>query len=144
MCILLFLYLLGVVIWVGGYLVLVFGIFFGVLCCCDFQVICVFEQVYEWIGIFVLLLQVVSGLWLVSLWLLFDYWFGVMLVVCVLQFKLLFLVVIVVLGVYVCLCLILNLDVESLLKFGWYIVVIILVGLGFVVVGQSFCFGGVF
>lgn len=73
---LLFLHLLGAAIWVGGHLVLALGILPGALRRRDPQAIRAFEQVYERIGIPALLLQVVSGLWLASLWLPFDHWFG--------------------------------------------------------------------
>ena len=73
---LLFLHLLGAAIWVGGHLVLALGILPGALRRRDPQAIRAFEQVYERIGIPALLLQVVSGLWLASLWLPFHHWFG--------------------------------------------------------------------
>ena len=69
---LLFLHLLGAAIWVGGHLVLALGILPGALRRRDPQAIRAFEQVYERIGIPALLLQVVSGLWLASLWLQYD------------------------------------------------------------------------
>ncbi|VFT51755.1 copper transporter [Pseudomonas aeruginosa] len=55
------------------------------------QAIRAFEQVYERIGIPALLLQVVSGLWLASLWLPFDHWFDATPVARALQLKLLLL-----------------------------------------------------
>ena len=88
---LLFLHLLGAAIWVGGHLVLALGILPGALRRRDPQAIRAFEQVYERIGIPALLLQVVSGLWLASLWLPFDHWFGATPVARALQLKLLLL-----------------------------------------------------
>ncbi|VFT29787.1 copper transporter [Pseudomonas aeruginosa] len=108
------------------------------------QAIRAFEQVYERIGIPALLLQVVSGLWLASLWLPFDHWFGATSVARALQLKLLLLAATAALGVHARLRLIPNLDAESLPKLGWHIAAITLVGLGFVAVGQSFRFGGAF
>lgn len=139
---LLFLHLLGAAIWVGGHLVLALGILPGALRRRDPQAIRAFEQVYERIGIPALLLQVVSGLWLASLWLPFDHWFGATSVARALRLKLLLLAATAALGVHARLRLIPNLDAESLPKLGWHIAAITLVGLGFVAVGQSFRFGG--
>lgn len=141
---LLFLHLLGAAIWVGGHLVLALGILPGALRRRDPQAIRAFEQVYERIGIPALLLQVVSGLWLASLWLPFDHWFGATSVARALQLKLLLLAATAALGVHARPRLIPNLDAESLPKLGWHIAAITLVGLGFVAVGQSFRFGGAF
>lgn len=113
---LLFLHLLGAAIWVGGHLVLALGILPGALRRRDPQAIRAFEQVYERIGIPALLLQVVSGLWLASLWLPFDHWFGATPVARALQLKLLLLAATAALGVHARLRLIPNLNAESLPK----------------------------
>ena len=58
------LHLLGASVWVGGHLVLLFGVLPGALKAHDPSIILTFEKRYERIGIPALLLQVVSGLWL--------------------------------------------------------------------------------
>ncbi|HBN8233780.1 MULTISPECIES: CopD family protein [Pseudomonas aeruginosa group] len=144
MRILLFLHLLGAAIWVGGHLVLAFGILPGALRRRDPQAIRAFEQVYERIGIPALLLQVASGLWLASLWLPLGHWLDASPVARALQLKLLLLAATAGLGAHARLRLIPRLDAASLPKLGWHIVAITLVGLAFVAVGQSFRFGGLF
>ena len=76
MRILLYFHLLGASVWIGGHLVLALGILPGALRRSDVQAIRNFEQVFEKIGLPALLLQVVTGLWLASLWLPHALWLG--------------------------------------------------------------------
>lgn len=66
---LLFLHLLGATVWVGGHLVLLLGVLPRAMRQRDPQPVRQFEQLYERIGIPALLIQIITGFWLASLWL---------------------------------------------------------------------------
>ncbi|MBA1271828.1 hypothetical protein G7026_00530 [Pseudomonas azotifigens] len=88
---LLFIHLLGASVWVGGHLVLLLGVLPGALWRRDVEVVRGFERRYERVGLPALGLQVVSGLWLASLWLPPTAWLGSSVLAQVVQTKLMLL-----------------------------------------------------
>lgn len=141
---LLFLHLLGASVWVGGHLVLLFGVLPGALRQRDPQPVRHFEQLYERIGIPALLVQIVSGFWLASLWLPHAQWFESSAMARLVQAKLVLLVATALLGAHARLALIPRLDAQRLPQLGVHIVLITLTAVAFVWVGSGFRFGGLF
>lgn len=141
---LLFLHLLGASVWVGGHLVLLFGVLPGALRRRDPQPVRNFEQIYERIGIPALLIQIVTGLWMASLWLPHAQWFSATPVAHLVQAKLVLLALTAALGLHARLALIPKLDAQSLPHLGAHIVLITLTAVAFVWVGAGFRFGGLF
>ncbi len=141
---LLFLHLLGACVWVGGHLVLLLGVLPGALRRRDPQSVRGFEQIYERIGIPALLLQIVTGLWMASLWLPHAQWFSDSPIAHLVQAKLALLGFTALLGVHARLALIPRLDARRLPQLGLHIVLITLTAVAFVWVGAGFRFGGVF
>ena len=141
---LLFLHLLGASVWVGGHLVLLFGVLPGALRRRDPQPVRTFEQIYERIGIPALLIQIVTGLWLASLWLPHAQWFGTTPMAHLVQAKLGLLALTAALGLHARLALIPKLDAQRLPQLGVHIVLITLTAVAFVWVGAGFRFGGLF
>lgn len=142
MRILLYFHLLGASVWIGGHLVLAIGILPGALRRRDVQAIRNFEQVFEKIGLPALLLQVVTGLWLASLWLPHALWLGDSPQAALIQAKLGLLALTAALGVHARLVLIPHLSAERLPALGWHIALITLSALAFAWVGSGFRFGG--
>ncbi len=141
---LLFLHLLGASVWVGGHLVLLCSVLPGALRRGDVQPVRQFEQLYERVGIPALLLQIVSGLWLASLWLPYGQWFDSSPMAHLVQAKLMLLGFTALLGVHARLALIPKLDAQRLPQLGLHIVLITLTAVAFVWVGSGFRFGGLF
>ncbi len=141
---LLFLHLLGASVWVGGHLVLLFGVLPGALRQRDPQPVRHFEQLYERIGIPALLVQIVSGFWLASLWLPHAQWFESSAMARLVQAKLVLFVATALLGAHARLALIPRLDAQRLPQLGVHIVLITLTAVAFVWVGSGFRFGGLF
>lgn len=139
---LLYFHLLGASVWIGGHLVLALGILPGALRRRDVQAIRNFEQVFEKIGLPALLLQVVTGLWLASLWLPHTLWLGDSPQAALIQAKLGLLALTAALGVHARLVLIPRLSAERLPALGWHIALITLSALAFAWVGSGFRFGG--
>ncbi len=141
---LLFLHLLGASVWVGGHLVLLCGVLPKALRQRDPQPVRNFEQIYERIGIPALLIQIVTGLWMASLWLPHAQWFGATPAAQLIQAKLVLLGLTAALGVHARLALIPKLDAQRLPQLGAHIVLITLTAVAFVWVGAGFRFGGLF
>ena len=139
---LLFLHLLGASVWVGGHLVLLFGVLPRAMRKRDPQPVRNFEQIYERIGIPALLVQIGSGLWMASLWLPYAEWLGDSPVAHLVQAKLVLLAFTALLGVHARLALIPKLDAQRLPQLGLHIVLITLTAVAFVWVGGGFRFGG--
>lgn len=139
---LLFLHLLGASVWVGGHLVLLFSVLPGALRGRDVQAVRHFEQLYERVGIPALLLQIVTGLWMASLWLPHSQWFGDSPIAHLVQAKLALLALTAALGMHARLALIPKLDAQRLPQLGMHIVLITLTAVAFVWVGSGFRFGG--
>lgn len=142
MRILLYFHLLGASVWIGGHLVLALGILPAALRRRDVQAIRNFEQVFEKIGLPALLLQVITGLWLASLWLPHALWLGDGPQAVLIQTKLGLLALTAALGVHARLVLIPRLNAERLPALGWHIALITLSALAFAWVGSGFRFGG--
>ncbi|MBE7376159.1 CopD family protein [Pseudomonas lopnurensis] len=141
---LLFLHLLGACVWAGGHLVLLFGVLPRAMRRHDPQPVRDFEQIYERIGIPALLLQIVTGVWLASLWLPHVQWFEATPVARLVQAKLVLLGFTALLGVHARLALIPRLDAQRLPQLGLHILLITLTAVAFVWVGAGFRFGGMF
>jgi len=141
---LLFLHLLGASVWVGGHLVLLFSVLPGALRRRDVQPVRQFEQLYERVGIPALLVQIVSGLWLASLWLPHGQWFDSSPMANLVQAKLVLLGFTALLGAHARLAVIPKLDAQRLPQLGLHIVLITLTAVAFVWVGSGFRFGGLF
>ncbi len=60
----LFLHLLGATIWVGGHLILAFGILPGTMKSRNFEFLSAFEEKFERVGIPALILQIATGLYM--------------------------------------------------------------------------------
>ena len=103
-----------------------------------------FEQLYERVGIPALLVQIVSGLWLASLWLPHGQWFDSSPMAHLVQAKLVLLGFTALLGAHARLALIPKLDAQRLPQLGLHIVLITLTAVAFVWVGSGFRFGGLF
>lgn len=72
--ILILVHVLGACIWVGGHLILALSVLPEALWKKDHQIVLEFEKRFERIGIPVLLLQVISGLWMASIYLPINEW----------------------------------------------------------------------
>lgn len=68
------LHVLGASVWLGGHLVLSIGFLPRALARKDISIITHFEQHYEQVGIPALLLQVVTGLWMATIYVPFSEW----------------------------------------------------------------------
>lgn len=141
---LLFLHLLGASVWVGGHLLLLCSVLPGALRQRDPQPVRAFEQIYERIGIPALLLQIITGLWLATLWLPPAEWFSATPLAHLVQAKLALLAFTAALGVHARLALIPKLDARRLPQLALHIVLITLTALTFVWVGTGFKYGGMF
>ncbi|WP_120997063.1 CopD family protein [Stutzerimonas urumqiensis] len=141
---LLFLHLLGATVWVGGHLVLLLGILPGALRSRDVAPVRGFEAIYERIGIPALLVQIVTGFWLATLWLAPSQWLSDVPVAHLVQAKLVLLAMTALLGVHARLALIPRLDGQRLPQLGVHIVLITLTAVAFVWVGTGFRYGGLF
>ena len=144
MQLLLFLHLLGAAIWTGGHIVLAVGILPGALKRRDPSTIRAFENVFEPIGMPALLTQIVTGLWLATMWLPFDNWWGTDPIARSIQIKLALLALTAVLAAHARFSLIPKLNADTLPKLGWHIIAVTLTGIAFVAVGGGFRFGGLF
>jgi putative copper export protein len=141
---LLYLHLLGASVWVGGHLILLCSVLPGALCRRDPQPVRAFEQLYERIGIPALLLQLVSGLWLATLWLPPDQWLGDTSGARLIQAKLLLLGLTAALGLHARLALIPRLDARRLPALALHIALLTAAALALAWVGSGFRFGGLF
>lgn len=140
---LLFLHLLGASVWIGGHLLLLCRVLPGALRHRNPQPVRAFEQLYERIGIPALLLQIVTGLWLASLWLPMEQWLGTTSLAHLVQAKLALLGLTAALGVHARLVLIPRLDAQRLPALGLHIFLITLTAVAFAWVGTGFRFGGI-
>ena len=135
---LVFVHLLGASVWVGGHLLLLLRVFPKAWQSRDVAAIRAFEQSYEKLGIPALLLQIISGLWLASLWLPPAQWLGDSPSAALIRMKLACLLATALLGAHARLRLIPRLNPDNLGWLGVHIAAITLVSLGFVWAGLSF------
>ncbi|MBX9754682.1 MAG: CopD family protein [Pseudomonadaceae bacterium] len=144
MRILLFLHLIGASIWLGGHLILALKILPPAWRARDPAPIRAFEERYEALGLPALLLQVITGVWLATLWLPASAWLSDNPVASLIRFKLALLGLSLALGAHARLRLIPRLSGANLGGLGVHIYAITLTALALAWVGVSFRFGGVF
>jgi putative copper export protein len=143
MRILLFLHLIGASIWLGGHLILALKILPPAWRARDPGPIRAFEERYEALGLPALLLQVITGLWLASLWLPVSAWFSDNPVASMIRLKLALLGLTLALGAHARLRLIPRLSSATLGGLAVHIYAITLTALALAWVGVSFRFGAV-
>lgn len=141
MRILLFLHLIGASIWLGGHLILALKILPPALRARDPAPIRAFEERYEALGLPALLLQVITGLWLASLWLPVGAWLAEGPVAALIRIKLGLLGLTLMLGVHARLRLIPRLTSSNMGGLAVHIVAITLTALALVWVGVGLRFG---
>lgn len=135
---LVFLHLLGASVWVGGHLLLALRVLPQAWPQRDVAAIRAFEQSYEKLGIPALLLQIISGLWLATLWLPLDQWLSDNPYAALIRMKLACLAATAALGVHARVQLIPRLSQDTLGQLGLHILAITAVSLIFVWLGLSF------
>lgn len=143
MRILLFLHLIGASIWLGGHLILALKILPPAWKAHDAAPIRAFEQRYEALGLPALLLQVITGLWLASIWLAPSAWLSDNPVASMIRLKLGLLALTLILGAHARLRLIPRLSDANLGGLAVHIYAITLTALALAWVGVSLRFGGV-
>lgn len=141
---LLFVHLLGASVWVGGHLVLLLGVLPGALRRRDVAAVRAFERRYERVGLPALALQVISGLWLASLWLPPAAWLEPSAQAYLVQAKLALLGMTALLGVHARLRLIPQLTPQRLPALALHVLLLTLAAVALVWVGSGFRFGGLF
>ncbi|OHC27390.1 MAG: copper transporter [Pseudomonadales bacterium RIFCSPLOWO2_12_59_9] len=144
MRILLFLHLIGASIWLGGHLILALKILPPAWRARDPAPIRAFEKRYEALGLPALLLQVITGIWLATLWLPASAWLSDNPLASLIRLKLGLLALTLMLGAHARLRLIPRLSGANLGGLAVHIYAITLTALALVWVGVSFRFGGVF
>jgi putative copper export protein len=142
MRILLFLHLIGASIWLGGHLILALKILPPAWRARDPAPIRAFEERYEALGLPALLLQVITGLWLASLWLPVGAWLSDNPVAGLIRVKLALLGLSLLLGAHARLRLIPRLSSATLAGLAVHIYAITLTAVALAWVGVSFRFGG--
>ena len=144
--ILIVLHLPASIIWVGGHIVLSTVVLPRVMRERDPDQLRSFESGYERIGIPALLVQVVTGVWLVYIWLpSFSAWFAFDNPVSHhIAAKLVLLAATIALAAHARLKLIPNLTVDTLRPLAAHIITVTVVGILFVLVGVSLRTGGFF
>jgi putative copper export protein len=142
MRILLFLHLIGASIWLGGHLILALKILPPAWRARDPAPIRAFEQRYEALGLPALLLQVITGVWLATLWLPANAWLSNTPIANLIQLKLALLALSLLLGIHARLRLIPRLSSATLGALAMHIYAITLTAVALVWVGVSFRFGG--
>lgn len=138
------LHILGATIWTGGHLVLCLGVLPGALREKRLDGIQLFESKFEKIGIPALILQVITGFYLMSVYLpshaaLFS--FDTFHAKCI-AIKLLLLVGTLMLGVHARLKIIPGLSVETLPRLAGHIIAITILSVLFVIMGVAVRVGG--
>lgn len=144
MRILLFLHLIGASIWLGGHLILALKILPPAWRARDPAPIRAFEERYEALGLPALLLQVITGIWLATLWLPVSAWLSDNPLASLIRFKLALLGLSLALGAHARLRLIPRLCGANLGGLAVHIYAITLTALALAWVGVSFRFGAVF
>jgi len=140
------LHVLGATVWTGGHIVLVFAFLLEALRRGDPEIVTFFESRYERVGIPALVVQVVTGLWLATVyvpdarqWLAFDTPVSRMIGI-----KLLLLAATVGLAADARLRLIPRLGAHNLRALAWHIVPVSVIAVLFAIVGVGVRIGGWF
>jgi putative copper export protein len=136
-------HLLAATVWTGGHVILSLTILPKALKQRDCTFLAEFESVYEKIGIPALLLQVITGLWLVATYLPnVGAWFDLQSSISrVVTIKLILLVITIALALHTRLKLVPNLSEQTLNRVAIHIVLVTTVAVAFAVVGVGFRLG---
>jgi putative copper export protein len=140
----LLLHILGATIWTGGHIVLATCILPDVLRNKDVESINKFESKFELLGIPALIVQVLTGLWLIhNLLPSVSEWFtGKNIISTLIIIKLSLLLITVILALDSRLRIIPNLNQDNLKSLGYHIIAVTIVSITFVVIGVGFRVGG--
>ncbi|HNV30949.1 MAG TPA: CopD family protein [Cyclobacteriaceae bacterium] len=138
---LILLHVLGATIWAGGHLILTLGFLPRALRDKDITTIVNFETNYERIGIPALIIQVITGFWMVLYYVPFSYWWSLDSPHhYYLWIKISLLLGTILLAVHARLFIIPKLTVERLPSLAFHIVLATLLAVAFVITGLSFRF----
>lgn len=135
------LHVLGATIWAGGHLILTLGFLPRALRDKDITIIVNFETNYERIGIPALIIQIITGFWMLLYYVPFNYWWGLDSPHhYYLWIKISLLLGTILLAVHARLFIIPKLSVERLPSLAFHIVLVTLLAVAFVITGLSFRF----
>jgi uncharacterized membrane protein len=138
---LILLHVLGATIWAGGHLILTIAFLPKALKEKNIQIILDFERQYERVGIPALLLQVITGFWMATIYVPFDYWFSLATHHHVyLWIKIVLLLSTIGFAIHARLFIVPNLTIEKLPSLAFHIIVATVLAVSFVVTGLSFRF----
>lgn len=138
---LILLHVLGATVWVGGHLILSVSILPNALREKNPQIILAFEKYFEKIGLSALFLQVVTGIWMASIYVPFRYWLSLETPHHVyLWTKLGLLTGTLLLAVHARVFILPNLTERKLPQLAFHIVLVTVLAVFFVVTGLSFRF----
>ncbi|NOS57263.1 MAG: copper transporter [Cyclobacteriaceae bacterium] len=138
---LILLHVLGATIWAGGHLILSIGFLPKALKEKNIRVILDFEKQYELVGIPALLLQVITGFWMASIYIPFDDWFSLATSHhAYLWIKIVLLLSTIGFAIHARLFIVPNLTVEKLPSLAFHIIVATVLAVSFVITGLSFRF----
>lgn len=134
-------HVLGATIWVGGHLILSLGFLPLALRTKDINIITNFEKNFERIGIPALLIQIITGFWMASLYIPFNQWWSLGSPHHhYLWIKIGLLLGTLVLAVHARLMIIPRLTIEQLPSLAFHIVLATVLAISFVIAGLSFRF----
>lgn len=138
---LILLHVLGATIWAGGHLILSLGFLSRALRDKDITIIVNFETNYERIGIPALIIQVITGFWMVLYYVPFNFWWSLDSPHhYYLWIKISLLLCTILLAVHARLFIIPKLTVERLPSLAFHIVMATVLAVAFVITGLSFRF----
>jgi putative copper export protein len=138
---LILLHVLGATVWAGGHLILSIGFLPKALKEKNIQIISDFERQYERVGIPALLLQVITGFWMATIYVPFDDWFSLATPHhAYLWIKIVLLLSTIGFAIHARLFIVPNLTVEKLPSLAFHIIVATVLAVSFVVTGLSFRF----
>lgn len=135
------LHVLGATVWAGGHLILSIGFLPKALKEKNIQIILDFEKQYERVGIPALLLQIITGLWMATIYLPFNNWFSLATPHhAYLWVKIILLLTTIGFAAHARLFIIPQLTAEKLPSLAFHIIVATLLAVSFVITGLSFRF----
>ncbi len=138
---LILLHVLGATVWAGGHLILSIGFLPKALREKNIQIILDFEKQYERVAIPALLLQVITGFWMATIYVPFNDWFSLATQHhAYLWVKIILLVSTMGFAIHARLFIVPNLTIEKLPSLAFHIIVATVLAVSFVVTGLSFRF----
>ncbi len=138
---LILLHVLGATIWAGGHLILSIGFLPKALKEKNIRIILDFEKQYERVGIPALLLQVITGFWMATIYVPFDDWFSLATPHhAYLWIKIVLLLSTIGFAIHARLFIVPNLTVEKLPSLAFHIIVATVLAVSFMITGLSFRF----